>query len=257
MTETAAPARRPRPTFDVSVVRTEQIGPHLIRVVAEGESLAEFGDTALPGLASTDSYVKLQFGESRRTYTVRHFNRAERRIAIDFVAHGDEGLAGPWAQNARPGDGLTIMGPGGAYSPDPAAAWHLLVGDLSALPAIASALEALPESATGVALIEIAQPEDEISLRAPEGVEVRWLVNADVTDIAYLAREVAAASWPHDRATAHVFAHGERESIKAIRKVLRELEVPRERISISGYWARGRAEDAFQAEKREPIGQID
>jgi NADPH-dependent ferric siderophore reductase len=52
-----------------------------------------------------------------------------------------------------------------------------------------------------------------------------------------------------------VFAHGERESIKAIGKVLRN--VPREGVSISGYWARGRTEDVFQAEKREPVGRID
>lgn len=57
--------------------------------------------------------------------------------------------------------------------------------------------------------------------------------------------------------TPQVFAHGERETIKAIRRILKEREVPRESLSISAYWARGRAEDQFQAEKREPIGQID
>ena len=149
------------------------------------------------------------------------------------------------------------MGPGGAYSPDPEAAWHLFAGDLSAVPAIASALEALPTGARGAAIIEVESDADRIALTAPSGVDVRWAVNPDVADVDFLARQVAVADWPTDRATAHVFAHGERESIKAIRKVLRELEVPRERISISGYWARGRAEDAFQAEKRTPVGQID
>lgn len=257
-TETApAPARRPRPTYEVTVVRTETVGAHLVRVIAEGESLATFGDPDLPGLPSTDSYVKLAFGDATRTYTVRSFDRAERRIAIDFVVHGDEGLAGPWAKSARPGDTLTIMGPGGAYSPDAAAAWHLLAGDLSAVPAIASALEALPADARGSAVIEVESDADRIDLTAPAGVNVRWAVNPDVADVDFLARQVAVANWPEDRATAHVFAHGERESIKAIRKVLRELAIPRERLSISGYWARGRAEDAFQAEKRQPIGQID
>lgn len=256
-TENPAPARRPRPTYELTVVSTETIGRHLVRVVAEGESLAGFADPDVPGLPGTDAYVKLAFGESRRTYTVRHFDRAERRIAIDFVVHGDEGLAGPWAQNAKPGDPITVMGPGGAYSPDPEAAWHLFAGDLSGTPAIASALEALPADARGAAIIEVESDGDRIDLTAPSGVDVRWAVNADLTDVDFLARQVAVADWPEDRATAQVFAHGERESIKAIRKVLRELEVPRERISISGYWARGRAEDAFQAEKRTPIGKID
>ena len=256
-TETSAPARRPRPTYEITVVRTESIGTHLVRVIAEGESLAGFGDPAVNGLPSTDAYVKLSFGESRRTYTVRSFDRAARRIAIDFVVHGDEGLAGPWAQRAQPGDTLTIMGPGGAYSPAPDADWHFFAGDLSATPAIATALEALPDDARGAAIIEVETDGDRIDLTAPSGVDVRWAVNPDTADVDFLARQVAVADWPADRATAHVFAHGERESIKAIRKVLRELEVPRERISISGYWARGRAEDAFQAEKREAIGQID
>ncbi|TWS22122.1 siderophore-interacting protein [Tsukamurella sputi] len=259
MTEprTDTPTRRPRPTYEATVVRTESIGAHLVRVVAEGESLADFGDPSGNGLPSTDAYVKLAFGESKRTYTVRSFDRAARRIAIDFVVHGDEGLAGPWAQRAQPGDTLSIMGPGGAYTPDPDAAWHLLAGDLSAAPAIASALEALPDDARGAAIIEVETDGDRIDLTAPSGVDVRWAVNPDTADVDFLARQVAVADWPADRATAHVFAHGERESIKAIRKVLRELEVPRERISISGYWARGRAEDTFQAEKREAIGQID
>lgn len=252
-----ARARRPRPTYEVTVVRTETIGAHLVRVTAEGESLASFGDPELPGLPSTDAYVKLAFGDATRTYTVRWFDRAERRIALDFVVHGDEGLAGPWAQRAQAGDTITIMGPGGAYSPDPDAAWHLFAGDLSAVPAIASALEALPGDARGAAIIEVESDADRIALTAPSGVDVRWAVNPEVADVDFLARQVAVADWPTDRATAHVFAHGERESIKAVRKVLRELEVPRERISISGYWARGRAEDAFQAEKRTPVGQID
>lgn len=257
-TDTApAPARRPRPTFEVTVVRTEAIGTHLVRVTAEGEALASFGDPDLPGLSSTDAYVKLVFGEATRTYTVRSFDRAERRIAIDFVVHGDDGLAGPWAGRAQPGDPITIVGPGGAYSPDPAAGWHLLAGDLSAVPAIAAALEALPADARGAAILEVESDADRIALTAPSGVDVRWAVNPDVADVDYLARQVAVADWPADRATTHVFVHGERESIKAIRKVLRELQVPRERLSISGYWARGRAEDAFQAEKRTPVGQID
>ncbi|ADG78972.1 Siderophore-interacting protein OS=Tsukamurella paurometabola (strain ATCC 8368 / DSM / CCUG 35730 / CIP 100753 / JCM 10117 / KCTC 9821 / NBRC 16120 / NCIMB 702349 / NCTC 13040) OX=521096 GN=Tpau_2366 PE=4 SV=1 [Tsukamurella paurometabola] len=258
MTENPTPTkpRRTRPQYQLTVVRTERLSEHLVRVVAEGDALATFGDPELPGLPSTDSYVKLLFGDVTRTYTVRSFDRPARRITIDFVVHGDEGLAGPWAQRAEPGDSITLMGPGGSYTPDPDAAWHLLAGDLSAVPAIASALEALPADAHGLALIETTDGE-RIELAAPSGIEVRWLTNPDTADTEFLSRAVRTARWPEDRGTAHVFAHGERESIKAIRRVLRELGLPRERLSISGYWARGRAEDAFQAEKREPIGQIE
>ena len=79
-----------------------------------------------------------------RTYTVRSWAPAARELTLDFVVHGDEGLAGPWAQQAQPGQQVRFLGPGGAYSPSQDADWHLLAGDESALPAIAAALEAMP-----------------------------------------------------------------------------------------------------------------
>ena len=59
---------------------------------------------------------------------------------------------------------MYLMGPSGAYTPDPAADWHLFAGDESALPAISVALEALPADAIGKAFIEVAGPEDEVPL---------------------------------------------------------------------------------------------
>lgn len=151
------------------------------------------------------------------------------------------------------------MGPAGAYAPDHDVDWHLLAGDLSAAPAISAALESLPSSAKGVALLEVELVEDVLDLTAPEGVEVSWLVNPDIDDVDFLARAVDAAPWPQDvaKGAVQVFAHGERESIKAVRRILKQRQVPREAISISGYWARGRTEDVFQAEKKTPVGAIE
>ncbi len=111
--------------------------------------------------------------------TVRHVDVAARQITVDIVVHGEHGDSGHLGGEAQPGQPIYLMGPGGAYTPDPAADWHLLAGDESALPAIAAALEALPANAIGKAFIEVAGPEDEIALTAPEGVEVtlglsRW-----------------------------------------------------------------------------------
>lgn len=254
MTVPDRPTRPPRPEHDLTVVSTEQIGPHLVRVVLTGESLAGFG-----AAEHTDAYVKLRFTDAQghpltRTYTVRAVDREARLLTIDVVTHGDVGHAGPWAQRAKGGDRLVVTGPGSGYAPDPQAAWHLLAGDLSALPAIAAALEAMPADAVGVALLEVEDDGDVVPLRAPGGVDVRWLVNPATDDVAFLARAVDGVEW---RDGVQVFAHGERESIKAVRRVLRDRAVPREAISISGYWARGRTEDVFQAEKRTPVGQID
>jgi NADPH-dependent ferric siderophore reductase len=275
----ATPRRDGAGQHVLAVESTEWLTPRLVRVVASGGSLAGFG-----GNGYTDAYVKLLFvdpalgleppynlAELRhtlpadqrpvtRTYTVRWVDRAARRIAIDFVTHGDTGVAAVWAAKAAPGDRLVVAGPGGAYAPDPAVGWHVFAGDLSALPAIAASLEALPADARGVAHIEVTDPADVLDLARPARVRMNWLVNIDDSDTAFLARAVDRWHWPSAPDTpgsVQVFAHGERESVKALRTVLSARGVSREAISISGYWARGRTEDVFQAEKREPIGRID
>lgn len=251
------PARPVRPQVTLTVVRTEWLSPHLVRVVAGGEGFAAFQDSR-----HTDKYVKIRFATEHagdtvtRTYTVRSVDAEARELSIDFVVHGDEGVAGPWAAHAKPGDTISLVGPGGGYSPDPSADSHVLVGDLSALPAIAAALEAMPVGATGVAIIETTSSEDAIELVTPAGIEVRWMPRGagDNDDASELATAVASIDWP--AGIVQVFAHGERESMKALREVFKERGLTRELLSLSGYWARGRTEDRFQAEKREPVGVI-
>ncbi|WP_427135776.1 SIP domain-containing protein [Pseudarthrobacter sp. S9] len=54
-----------------------------------------------------------------------------------------------------------------------------------------------------------------------------------------------------------VFAHGEQGAIKSIRETFQVgWGLDRRSMSLSAYWAYGRAEERFQAEKRESIGQI-
>jgi len=273
---TDRPQRPARPQIVLEVLSTRRLSPHLVRLVLGGDGFASFTPNAF-----TDRYVKIFFSPSgeelhapfdiaelratlpadrvpvTRTYTVREVNEAEGWLAIDFVVHGDEGLAGPWAASAVPGDRVVLTGPGGGYAPDPTADWHLLVGDESALPAIAAALEALPDDAQGDAFVEVGGSEDEVPLTVPAGVGLRWVHRGPAADgtRSLLADAVAAAPWRPGRV--HAFVHGERESVKALRDVvLYQRGTARDQLSISGYWARGRAEDRFQAEKREPIGQI-
>ncbi|KQM14939.1 FAD-binding protein [Plantibacter sp. Leaf171] len=275
MTTTPRP-RAPRPQTILEVVRTAWITPHLVRLTLGGPGFADFQPKD-----ATDSYVKLYFAKPElgleppydltalratlapddlpvtRTYTVRRVDTGERTIDIDFVVHGDEGLAGPWAAAAQPGDRVVLAGPGGAYRPDPTADWHLFAGDESAVPAIAAALEVLPPEATGLAFIEIGGRDDLIELDRPAGVQLIWVGRAarDESAAALLATAIAGHPWPAGRV--QVFAHGERESMKALREVfLTQRGLDRSQLSLSGYWAYGRTEDRFQAEKREPIGVV-
>ncbi len=238
------------------MVATEHLSPHLVRVRLGGPGFAAFEDRP-----ETDKYVKLKFTtpapESHpvtRTYTIRQVDHQSQTLDIDFVVHGDEGLAGPWAATVTPGASLGFFGPGGGYQPDPDASWYLFAGDLSVVPAIAAALETLPADAAGVALIEVEADDAVLDLAAPAGVEVRWIVDP-AHQIDRLADAVRELEWRDGHVD--VFVHGERESVKALRRVLfDERGLTRAQVSISGYWARGRTEDRFQAEKAEPIGQI-
>jgi len=287
VTDTAAsdrPARAPRAQHVLEVVRTERLTPHLVRVHLGGEGTRELLEQAVPErLAATDAYVKLMLPQpgsgvvppfdlpalratlpaealpAVRTYTLRHADPAAGTCAIDFVVHGDEGLAGPWAASARPGDLLAASGPGGLFRPsaDPALA-RLLVGDDSAVPAIAAALAAMPADARGLALLEVDGPGDELPLARPTGVEVRWIHRSGAPGAvpgALLVDAVRALARPDGEV--EVFAHGERGAMKELRVILQDgWGIDRRALSLSAYWALGRAEDRFQAEKREPVGAI-
>lgn len=130
------PARTSRKPHSARVVRTERLTPHMQRVVLGGEGLAEF-----TAGTRTDHYVKLLFAPEgasypepfdmerireelpreqwpvTRTYTVRAWDPEQRELTLDFVVHGDEGLAGPWAARVQPGEIVRFMGPGALTRP--------------------------------------------------------------------------------------------------------------------------------------------
>lgn len=268
--------RRPRPQVVLEVVAVERLAPHLVRVVAGGPGFAAFEPNGF-----TDAYVKMLFADpalglqppydlaelrerlpleslpAQRTYTVRSVDVEAGTLSIDFVTHGEAGVAGPWAERAQPGDVVVLSGPGGAYAPDPDADWHLLAGDDAALPAIAAAVEALPADAVGTVLLEVDGEADHLELGVPAGVEVRWLHRDGAPPGAVSLLEPAVRQVPWRQGRVHVFAHGEREAMKSLRGyLLSERAVPRADLSLSAYWAYGRTEDVFQAEKRQPVGQV-
>ena len=257
-----------RRTTALQVRRTERLTPHMIRVVAGGDDLAAFPDTEY-----TDRYVKILFPHpgvaypqpfdmdavraelpreqwpALRTYTVRAFDPAAGELTIDFVHHGDVGLAGPWAAGARPGDRLLLLGPGGAYAPDPTADWHLLVGDESALPAIGAALERVPAGVPVHAIIEVDGPADELELTSPGRLDLRWC-HRDAGRSGQLVDVLAALPFPAGRV--HAFVHGEAGAVKALRRYLRvDRGLGMDRLSISGYWRLGVDDEGWRASKRE------
>ena len=110
---------------------------------------------------------------------MRDWDAADQQLTLDFVVHGDVGLAGRWATHAQPGDRLQFRGPAGDYWPDPDADWYLLVGDESALPAIAATAEAVPAGKPVVAVVEVEDSDGEIALTSPGDLETVWLHRAE------------------------------------------------------------------------------
>ena len=273
-----------RPVHTFEVIRSEQLTPHMIRVVLGGSgfdtfSPDDFTDSyvkivivradvdeaavdALPRPLTLDSFNELP-AERRpivRTYTVRYADVDRRELAIDFVVHGEQGVAGPWAASVTPGQRAYLMGPSGAYAPDAAADWHLLASDEAGLPALSAALEALPPNAIGYALIEVGGPDDELSLTAPDGVEVRWIYRGGRADLvsddqagdhAPLVAAVKETLWLPGQV--QVFIHGEAQTVMHnLRSYVRkERGVGAKWASISGYWRRGRTEETFRQWKAE------
>jgi NADPH-dependent ferric siderophore reductase len=239
----------------------------MVRVVVGGPELALFSANQY-----SDAYVKVVFlrpgvqyprpldleairqrldpkdWPQQRTYTVRAWNVEALELTIDFVVHGDQGLAGPWARTAAAGDEFLFIGPGGGYAPQPEADWHLLIGDESALPAIAATLERLPATAVGHVLLEVDGEAQEQSLAAPEGMRVRWVHHGARPLGAALVEALAALPFPDGEVQA--FVHGEAGVVKELRRVLRlERGLAQSQLSISGYWRLGASDEVWRSVK--------
>lgn len=204
----AAPRERPAyRSFRVQVARVERLSPHFRRVTFTGDDLHDFGTAGLDqrvkvvlplpeiGFAAfpdADDWYSVwrelpaELRNPFRTYTVRAVRPDAREVDIDFVGHGDGGPASAWAATAAPGDEIVLIGPD-ERSPGRTVGidWRpgdvdtlLLAGDETAAPAISAILESLPAHARGIALIEVPSVEDRLEVRAPAGVDVRWLPRA-------------------------------------------------------------------------------
>ncbi len=179
----------------LTVTTVQHLTPHLIRVTLGGDALEGFNS---PGF---DDHVKVFFpdaatGELRlpaagpdgpvwgeggkpvmRDYTPRYFDAAARTLDIEFAVH-DAGPATDWAVKAQPGQQLGVGGPRGSFIIPTNFDAHLLVGDDTALPAIARRLAELPAGAPVVVVVEVDDEAGKIALEDGADVhakaEVHW-----------------------------------------------------------------------------------
>lgn len=244
-----------------SVVRRELVTPHMVRVTFGGPDLERFEfrgfdqwfRLAIPvhdadrfdnlpqryDLAGYLRYLVLPKGTRPviRNYTVREFRTDPLELDVDFVVHGTEGVAAPWAAAAEPGDTVAFIDQGCGWKPVPSD-WVLLVADETGLPAVAGVLRDLPRDAVGDAIIETFDARDRQLLDPPDGVAVHWVERAP-------GAEPGSAALPALRqlefraGVPYAFAVGESAlATGARRHLVGDRGVPKAHVTFCGYWKR-------------------
>lgn len=248
------------PNFQIlEVVGCRNITPHMRRIAFKAENIARFmpmdalhlnilvqhPDRTEPQWPTVGSNGLVHWEEPQtrpvfRKYTVRSLDIHTGIMEIDFVLHNDAGPGSALAEEIKVGDQVGAMGPGGGGLAE--ADWYLFAGDETALPAIGRMLEHLPETARGIAVIEVADQHEIQSLATRSSVEIRWLLRdgqaAGTTS--KLGNAVRNIALPDDGLAIYVWAGCEFETFRTIRSYLRtECGLKKHEHLVVSYWRRG------------------
>ncbi|MGV2900042.1 siderophore-interacting protein [Microbacterium sp. AGC62] len=265
----------------LTVLRSERLSAHWIRLTLGGGEIEKFrpmgfdqwfrlflpigGDAGLERVPAKANkmfgylkFLRIPDGERpvMRNYSVRAYRAATAEagaeIDVDFVLHGSaaDGTAGPasrWAEICQPGEHVLIIDEGLTFNPQRGTDRVVLVGDETALPAIASISASLPADATGTAIIEVPSEEDALEFPHPSGLEVVWLVRPhDVAPGALALQALGRTALPD--APFHAYAAGEQALASGARKhLVGERGVDKNAVSFCGYWKIGAASPASKA----------
>lgn len=237
----------------LNVLKVTDLTPRMRRITLGGAELEGF--TSL----GSDDHVKLLFASSAeqqaaiearqlgrdaevkptlREYTPRRIDLDALELDIDFVLHGD-GPASTWAAQAAPGQTLHIAGPRASLVVPDIFDSYLLIGDETALPAIARRLEELPQGRQVLALIQIEDAAERQALPSQANVELRWVLRHE----ADLAAQVEALELPAGRLYSWVAL--EKSLTREVKALLLDKGVNEEHLKAAAYWrADASADDA-------------
>ena len=238
----------------LTVLRTESLGPHMQRIVVGGDALDGFNSP------SPDDHVKLFFANSAgqvvtptmtehgprypegaepspaRDYTPRAYDADARELTLDFVLHG-HGVASDWARDAQPGDSLVVGGPRGSHLVADTYDTYVLIGDETALPAIARFLETLPETAAVQAFIEIGDESARQALPDGDHIQVSWLERNGFDAASSTLLEDVLRDFEEPDGDTYYWIATESRRARMMRKFIEgHLNVPRDWIRSTGYW---------------------
>jgi len=244
----------------VSVTAVRDVTPRMRRFTVSAESLASFTDDGpdqrfklfLPrpgqlqpsvtdGEGWYQAWQALPDAErpTMRTYTVRASRPELAELDFDIALHGDSGPGSAWAERARPGDRVAVFGAYAEHDPDPDARWHLLVGDETALPAIAAIAERLPAGLPVRAVVEVADDGEVQDLAGDADTKVTWVRRASGERLVAAVRD---ADLPAGRG--YAWLAGESAAVTTLRRhLLNERGFAKDQVTFMGYWRRGESID--------------
>jgi len=230
----------------LQVLRVVDITPRMRRVTLGGPELAGFVSLG------SDDHIKLLFPQNAqeqaalespsfsikgdgpqpamRDYTPRRYDLSIGELDIDFVLHGD-GPASTWAEQVQVGQHLYIGGPRGSMIVPDIFDSYLLIGDETAIPAIARRLEELPAGRKVLAVIEIADAAEQQVLSSAAEVEVIWVLRGQ-DDLLDVVRNLTLPS-----GTLYSFVATETKLSRQVRRVLLDThKVDEQYLKAVGYW---------------------
>ncbi len=253
--------RREPPTFRaVSVRRTELLTPSLARVVLGGSELSGFAlpepaasvRLLLPSAAGHDLVMPTWNGNQFllpdgrrpviRTLTPRRFDATGLELDVEIVVH-EGGAASAWASSAEPGDRVRqSQGRDAATSSTLEAVGFVIMGDETALPAIAQLLESMPPAMVAQVHVELARPDARLPLAANESTRIEWHVRVEGALPGQALVEAIRASTLTEGT--RIWAAGEAAAMHQIRQHLfDERGLSRSVATVRGYWKHGRTGD--------------
>jgi NADPH-dependent ferric siderophore reductase len=221
----------------LTVARVEKLAPGMRRVVLRGKELAGFTSLGF------DDHVKLFFFNAgvteMRDFTPRRFDAAAGELWIDFFLH-DTGPAADWAARAVTGQSLEVGGPkrSAVISPD-GIDEHVLIGDETALPAIARRLEELPAGSVARVFIEVANADAWGDFPLPAGHRVVWVARGTVAAKPAESLIAALDGAVFAPARRYFWVAMESQAARAVRRHLYDVRgIDKQWIKAAGYWQR-------------------
>jgi NADPH-dependent ferric siderophore reductase len=242
-----SPLVRRSPVHTGVVVANEPVTPRMRRVTVRCDAMA--GIEIRPTQDVELHLVEANGRRVKRRYTIRLARPEVGEIGLDVALHG-EGPGAQWGTTAATGDAVSFQGPRGKLELRPAAV-HVLVGDESALPAIACIAEALPEGEHALAVIEVHDAAEEQSIAADE---TRWVHRGEAAtgtadNLLPAVRAVLAGLDMSQQIRGYLL--GETRTMVALRAVLEDAGIEHDAIFVKGYWNQARPD---RRDGRSPTG---